>query len=298
MMTSGLLLWRRRALGRTLFVAIWIATLLWAVWESGTNVWYLMPRVIAPTVLLAILYLPWISRALGDTRRVFTPARAGGAVAVGALVVAVLALANGEPSNAQGAVPESIAVPTVENGDWSAYGGTLAGLRHSTIADINPSNVAKLEQVWVHRVGDTIDYEEAVLGKRAFHHEATPIHIRDTLYTCNPHSYVQAIEATTGKMRWSWNVKADRKGNLPRLPWCKLLRGTCRHSLSPADLRRDLRRTNGGTRRRYRDRVPRLREGRLHRLARQHGLVWPGDADQYLASSGRERPSNYRRTHQ
>ncbi|RAX28663.1 membrane-bound PQQ-dependent dehydrogenase, glucose/quinate/shikimate family, partial [Enterococcus sp. HPCN18] len=38
-------------------------------------------------------------------------------------------------------------------------------------------------------------------------------HIGDTLYTCTPHSFVQAIDATTGKTKWSWHEDAPIQGN-------------------------------------------------------------------------------------
>ena len=98
-------------------------------------------------------------------------------------------------------------------GDWTDYGGTLSGQRYSALSQITPDNVGKLELAWTQRTGDLPDRAESVEHKREYHSEATPIHIGDTLYTCTPHSFVQAIDATTGKTKWSWHEDAAIAGN-------------------------------------------------------------------------------------
>ena len=52
MLASGLLLMRGALLGGWLYCAIFLCTLIWALWEVGTNGWALVPRLIAPLVLL------------------------------------------------------------------------------------------------------------------------------------------------------------------------------------------------------------------------------------------------------
>ena len=69
MVASGALLGRGSPLGRWLFIAIWVATLVWALWEVGLDGLQLVPRVVAPTVLLILVLLTgwrarsWRSRA-------------------------------------------------------------------------------------------------------------------------------------------------------------------------------------------------------------------------------------------
>ena len=211
MVGSGALIDRGDRRGAWLFLAIWAATLVWALWEVGFAWLQLVPRLVAPTVLLLLIGIPRIWRTLRGSVGHRHPAPA--AVAVAGLILAG-ALARGSDLTAWAATPvvNPPALPD-EAGDWKHYGGTLAGQRFSPLAQITPANVARLELAWTQRTGDLPDPAEAQEHKREFHSEATPIHIRDTLYTCTPHSIIQAIDATTGKTKWSWKDQADRTGN-------------------------------------------------------------------------------------
>lgn len=155
-MASGALVGRGNPTGRWLFLAIWLGTLIWAVWGVGLNWLQLVPRVEAQNSVLP---------APGQT-------------------------ASGNDN------------------DWQTYGGTLAGRRYSALADITPANVDRLELAWTQRTGGLPVAAETEAHKREYHSEATPIHIGDTLFTCTPHSFVQAIDATTGRTRWSWHENA------------------------------------------------------------------------------------------
>jgi quinoprotein glucose dehydrogenase len=212
MVASGALLGRGSPLGRWLFIAIWVATLVWALWEVGLDGLQLVPRVVAPTVLLILVLLTgWRARSWRSR------AHAVPAVAA-ALVVAGLAglVLHGDGVEAQNApaVPSIAPAPIGEaDGDWRDYGGTLSGRRYSALADITPQNVGRLQLAWTQRTGDLPMAAETQEHKREYHSEATPIHIGDTLYTCTPHSFVQAIDATTGKTKWSWHEDAAIAGN-------------------------------------------------------------------------------------
>lgn len=215
MIASGALIGRGDPRGRWLFVAIWLATLVWAVWEVGLDGLQLVPRVVAPTVLLVLVLLTGWGGRRPRARSRAVPA----AVGVGAVLLTGGILVRGQDLDAQGSVSAS-PVPVAANGagaeadgDWTEYGGTLSGRRYSALNDITPANVGHLELAWTQRTGDLPDAAEAVEHKREYHSEATPIHIGNTLFTCTPHSFVQAIDATTGKTRWSWHEDAKREGN-------------------------------------------------------------------------------------
>ncbi|HWU78923.1 MAG TPA: membrane-bound PQQ-dependent dehydrogenase, glucose/quinate/shikimate family, partial [Caulobacter sp.] len=45
-LASGVLLVRLRAFGAWIYIAVFVATVLWALWEVGLNGWALVPRVI------------------------------------------------------------------------------------------------------------------------------------------------------------------------------------------------------------------------------------------------------------
>ncbi|WP_157220854.1 membrane-bound PQQ-dependent dehydrogenase, glucose/quinate/shikimate family [Flavisphingomonas formosensis] len=209
MIVSGALLGRRDRRGAMLYLLVWIATLAWAIWEVGLDGLQLIPRLVAPTVLLILVALTLIRRPLR------------GRVPASALTFLLLASATAlvlhglAPSAGQATASATAATAGSASGmqDWSHYGGTLAGDRYSTLDEITPANVARLQLAWTQRTGDVVMADEAVRHLREYHSEATPIQVGDTLYTCTPHSYVQAIDATTGKTRWSWHSTADIKGN-------------------------------------------------------------------------------------
>ncbi len=208
MVASGALLGRGKPLGRSLFVAIWLGTLVWAVSEVGFDGLQLVPRVVAPTVLLVLVLLTgW----RGRPRRSRGVPAAALAVGLAMLGTTVLALHVDRVAAENGGERLAAAMPS--DGDWRDYGGTIAGRRYSSLADITPRNVAKLELAWTQRTGDLPMPAESKEHKREYHSEATPIHVGDTLYTCTPHSFVQAIDATTGRTKWSWHEKAPVAGN-------------------------------------------------------------------------------------
>ncbi|QDZ06870.1 membrane-bound PQQ-dependent dehydrogenase, glucose/quinate/shikimate family [Sphingomonas panacisoli] len=209
LIVSGALIGRGDRRGQWLYLAIWVATWLWAIWEVGFDTLQLIPRVVAPTVLLLLVGLTLVARRPGRHagKRVGAIAATGLAGLIGLHFVLPASL---HAAPAPGALPPSSQPPS---GDWSSYGGTLAGDRFSPLDQITPANVANLKLVWTQRTGDGVMPDEAVKHLREYHSEATPIHIGDTLFTCTPHSYVQAIDATTGKTRWSWHTNADIKGN-------------------------------------------------------------------------------------
>ncbi len=222
MALSAAWIWRGDARGRWLFGALWLATLVWTIWEAGFDWLQWVPRLAAPTVLLVLVGLTgWHRRP-----RLGQPALAAAAGMLAALVLAVAMVSNGGPVLAQNAAPTPLptpeqdqAAPAITGGghdgdsDWGAYGGTLAGRRYSALTQITPANVGRLALAWTQRTGDLPDAAESVEHQREYHSEATPIHVGNTLYTCTPHSFVQAIDATTGKTLWSWNEHADLTGN-------------------------------------------------------------------------------------
>ena len=64
MIVSGALLFRGRKIGAWLYFLIFAYTVIWALWESGADPWALVPRLVGPTVILALVILlsPLIGR--------------------------------------------------------------------------------------------------------------------------------------------------------------------------------------------------------------------------------------------
>ena len=70
LIVSGLLLVYRDVRGAWLYGAVFVATVIWALWEKGLNGWAMIPRLVGPLVLmfLVLATLPVLrSRGGGKT---------------------------------------------------------------------------------------------------------------------------------------------------------------------------------------------------------------------------------------
>jgi quinoprotein glucose dehydrogenase len=85
---------------------------------------------------------------------------------------------------------------------WSVYNGGPEGLHYSTLGQITPANVARLKLAWRYDSGDEFKGSEM---------ECNPIVVGRTLYATTPKLRVIALDAATGKLRWSFNPFAGRE---------------------------------------------------------------------------------------
>lgn len=240
LVASGYLLMRRRIIGVGLYLLIWIGTLVWAVWEVGLELWPLVPRVVAPTIILVLvaLTIPAFAARPSSARHGATRGRPVHSMAW-LLAAALVAMASPgvEPASAQeqtapavepdeseaetsegpiaGEVPAEQAeteqasetsplrpVQRLEAGtDWPAYGGTYEGRRYSPLNQITRDNVKDLEQVWQFRTGD-MPSDEAE-GK--YSPENTPLKVGDSLFVCTGKNIMIGIDAATGKEEWRYD---------------------------------------------------------------------------------------------
>ncbi|WP_062731916.1 membrane-bound PQQ-dependent dehydrogenase, glucose/quinate/shikimate family [Sphingobium abikonense] len=210
MLISGVLLIRGRLAGAWLYVAIFLATMVWALWEVGTRPWALVPRVVAPLVLLVavLLVMPTLTRRPGR----WTWAGIG---VVGTIAIATIfgwSIAgnyippvNGQLPGARYAMTDP-SLGQVGN-DWPAYGGTYSARRYSPLAQITPANVGELKRAWTIHTGDM----PSAAAKGTYGAETTPLKIGNTLYLCTPKSMVLALDPVTGKQKWRFDpgVKDD-----------------------------------------------------------------------------------------
>jgi quinoprotein glucose dehydrogenase len=90
------------------------------------------------------------------------------------------------------------------------YGATPAGTRFSPLTQITPANVDRLEVAWTYHTGDVEDGSGGGMMTSAF--QNTPILVDDALYLCTPFNRVIALDAGTGRERWSYDPKVDRTG--------------------------------------------------------------------------------------
>ncbi len=206
MLVGGVLLMRGRIMGAWTYVAVVAVTILWAFWESGTNAWALVPRIIAPVVLLipVIAAMATLSRQPGRWRTALI-SMAAVIIATG-ITFGVL----GQDSTAVAALPTASAPgmgdPSGQTtgADWPAYGGTTAARRYSPLAQITADNVGKLKKVWdVHTGGTpTIAQYQKLYGT-----ENTPLKVGNSLYMCTAKNVIVALDPATGTEQWRYDPK-------------------------------------------------------------------------------------------
>ena len=100
----------------------------------------------------------------------------------------------------------TVLVTSAQDADWGAYGRDAGGERFSPLTDIGPDNVASLEVAWTYRTGDAYKPNAG----RPTAHEATPLHIDDTLFLNTPLGRVVALDPSTGAIRWTFDARAPR----------------------------------------------------------------------------------------
>ncbi|RHW16450.1 membrane-bound PQQ-dependent dehydrogenase, glucose/quinate/shikimate family [Sphingomonas gilva] len=230
LVVSGALLFRGRPAGAWTYLAVWLLTIVWALWEVGLNGWALVPRVIAPTVLLilVLLALPLLRPERWRWRTAI-----GGTVAV-ILVVALSGLAISRINQPHvGALPPRIAStvadpsPLRPGTDWPAYGGSYAAQRFSPLAQITPTNVGKLRRAWVHHTRDLPSARAA----GTYGAETTPLKVGDTLYLCSAKNIMIALDPATGRERWRYDPKVSDEW----IPYTAACRGVAYYAVPDAD---------------------------------------------------------------
>jgi glucose dehydrogenase len=90
--------------------------------------------------------------------------------------------------------------------NWLGYSGDNAGLRYSTLRQINTSNVGRLKLVWQYGVDTTPRDEPLSANGGVATTEAVPIMINGILYTPTPQRTVVALECETGKELWKFDL--------------------------------------------------------------------------------------------
>ena len=84
---------------------------------------------------------------------------------------------------------------------------TRAGIRYSTLADINRTNVANLKLAWEWKPGEQLLPEKNV---RPGPFETTPLMIDGVLYLTTSYNKLVALDAETGKPLWDLRSESLR----------------------------------------------------------------------------------------
>jgi quinate dehydrogenase (quinone) len=85
---------------------------------------------------------------------------------------------------------------------WSDYGGASDSMQYSALTQINKTNVNRLEQAWFFPVPDK-------KGNFGFN----PIVVDGVMYLLGPANAIVAVDAATGRRRWSHVVEDGTPGN-------------------------------------------------------------------------------------
>jgi quinoprotein glucose dehydrogenase len=80
--------------------------------------------------------------------------------------------------------------------DWKIYGGGWDRTRYSALDQINRDNVRQLRVAWTYDTGDAFGQSEM---------QCNPIVVDGVLFATSPKLKVFALDAATGKLRWSFN---------------------------------------------------------------------------------------------
>ncbi|WP_245473987.1 PQQ-binding-like beta-propeller repeat protein [Mesorhizobium sp. M2A.F.Ca.ET.042.01.1.1] len=217
LLLAGILLLAGNMAGVWLYVLTWLATLAWAYWEVGLDGWALMPRTLAPTIILIFVLLAM--PAFRDRTR-----RGGrNAAYVTGLLLPIAALAAfgflhiNASAQSQPAQPPAPAAQSAPKGapasqdaaihqagnDWPVYGGSELGTRYSPLDQITAANVAKLTRVWSFHTGDM----PTGATKDLYSPENTPLEIGGHLYACSAKDIVISADARSGKEEWRYDPK-------------------------------------------------------------------------------------------
>src|SRR5499427_8889564 len=101
--------------------------------------------------------------------------------------------------------------PASRQVEWLYYGGDQAGTKYSPLADINASNVQRLEIAWQWKHWET-PLKEYDTTPGFF--EATPLMVDGVLYVTTPYNNIAALDAVTGKELWRFDGEGYKLGQL------------------------------------------------------------------------------------
>ncbi|PKH79249.1 membrane-bound PQQ-dependent dehydrogenase, glucose/quinate/shikimate family [Psychrobacter sp. 4Bb] len=245
-LTTAFLLFKKHWSAYGLYALFIVATMAWALWESGFYWWALAPRVGFPLIFGLLMLLPWVSNKMrGPKTQVASnstptinnvkksPLYYWGllvSVIVGALLSfgslannatdklgeLNLTAANDDEQNvSSGETSANLGDPLsngqqTPDGEWSAYGRTDYGQRYSPLDKINTDNVKDLELAWQIQTGDVKGPND--VGETTY--QATPLKIGNGLYLCTPHNWVLALDADSGETLWKFDPQVEE--NLQR----------------------------------------------------------------------------------
>jgi quinoprotein glucose dehydrogenase len=89
---------------------------------------------------------------------------------------------------------------TGQNTGWEVYGGSKKSIRYSSLKQVNTTNVKQLQIAWTYH---TEDADPKGLSQI----QCNPIIVDGVLYGTTPHLSLIALDAATGKQKWTFNAE-------------------------------------------------------------------------------------------
>ena len=105
------------------------------------------------------------------------------------------------------AAGQTRSIPEGRYRDWNIYGGSPENIRYSALDQINRSNVAQLGVAWTFDTGDAFAESEM---------QCNPIVVNGVLYATTPKLRAIALDAATGKLRWSFDPNGGGRASRQR----------------------------------------------------------------------------------
>ena len=149
LIVSAYFIYRREMAGFWIYTATWVFTIAWALWEVGLSGWPLVPRLVAPTVLMAVLVISLPAFRRTSEHRTAHGRAAYTVLLAGALVAPLALHLSPIPASAQAqdstSTTESPADESGTNGDAAAPAqtpATIPGTAETTTpsdGDIKPA---------------------------------------------------------------------------------------------------------------------------------------------------------------
>lgn len=259
LLVTAVLLFLRNPAALWVYAALFIATFVWSLWESGLDWWPLATRCGVLFLIGLLLLIPSVVRPLlywypessdrtdsSDAIRVRHRARTPLIASLALFFIVAIVTMFMDPHKTEGTLPGPAAQPIshasddVREGEWHAYGRTGFGQRFSPLMQITPDNVEALEAVWHYKTGDVraeSDPEETTF-------QVTPLKIGQNLYLCTPHQSVIALNATTGEEVWRYDPEIQGGLALQHLTCRGLSYFPEAPGLTPADSESDINRSS------------------------------------------------------
>lgn len=244
LLVTSYLLFKRSLMAVWLYLLLFSATLVWALWESGLDWWAQVPRLVAPTVVLILILalIPTLHRrgsGRGEVIAASVACLAGVGTAItllalsgnGTAIAQNLPLPNdqgeaplqaqqqGDNPTEQPATPTAQSPPLAEGAATSPTGVTIAAASTALRAGVDwvaygGDNSATRYSPLTQITRENVDQLEKVWefrtgdmpeGEERFSNQNTPLKIGDRVLICSAMNKVISLDAATGLEQWRYD---------------------------------------------------------------------------------------------